>query len=194
MSILFPVAETPEQALFAPRGHAVRAREAGALAGGAVAFEARLTGPAYRTLDAALDAYAGRVEDERPGRLFSPPVEARWCELKAVAPDGERPPPPAAPTLRDGRRWPAPPQPPAPLLWRLSVRFWRIGGAEEALPELPPARRLRREGGDWTTLDARALRSLAAQPLRPFRPQQPLDEGLFEVHPPDAPDLLIPDE
>ena len=43
-------------------------------------------------------------------------------------------------------------------------------------------------------LDAKTLQALAGQPLRPLRPQQPLDAGLFELAPPEAPDKLIPDE
>ena len=35
---------------------------------------------------------------------------------------------------------------------------------------------------------------MARQPLRPVEPQQPLDIGLFEVRPPDAPHIVMPDE
>ncbi|MEI9965307.1 MAG: hypothetical protein WDM92_12070 [Caulobacteraceae bacterium] len=47
-------------------------------------------------------------------------------------------------------------------------------------------------GGE--ALDPTVLRAMAGQPLRPVKPQQPLDIGLFEVRPPDAPHLVIPDE
>ena len=30
--------------------------------------------------------------------------------------------------------------------------------------------------------------------LRATKPQQPLDIGLFEVHPPEAPHIVMPDE
>jgi hypothetical protein len=43
-------------------------------------------------------------------------------------------------------------------------------------------------------LDAKTLQALAAQPLKPVRPQQPLDVGLFEMAPPEAPNRLIADE
>ena len=43
-------------------------------------------------------------------------------------------------------------------------------------------------------LDAAQLRALARQPLRPVKPQQPLDAGLFEMPAPEAPHILIPDE
>lgn len=192
MSILYPVADTPEQALHAPRGLAAREREAALTAGGAVVFERRLVGPAFRAREAALDAYAGRIEDERPGRGFTPAIEARWCELKATSPEGVRPPVPVQPALRDGRRWPTP-ETTGEVVWRLSVAFWRVVGAE-ALPELPAARALRRTAESATPLDARALRLLSRQPLRPVTPQQPLDMGLFEVRLPEAPHLVVADE
>jgi hypothetical protein len=50
---------------------------------------------------------------------------------------------------------------------------------------------VRKTGGD---LDAQALRAIARAPLRPIRPQKALDIGLFEVRPPEAPHILMPDE
>ncbi len=197
MSILYPVAETPEAALHAARGHAARAREAERIAGGAVRFVTEAVGPAFTTREAALDAYVGLVEDERPGRP-SPPPEARWRQLRPVsAPPGvkPRPRPPLKPTYRDGRRWPAPPSDPGegpPTLWRLSVSYWRIEQAA-ALAPATAARKLRRDA-TAKDLDAAVLDALARQPLRPLRPQQALDIGLFEYSPPDAPGLIIPDE
>ena len=43
-------------------------------------------------------------------------------------------------------------------------------------------------------MDAQALRARLSEPLRPLKPQQPLDIGLFEVRPPEAPHILMPDE
>ena len=43
-------------------------------------------------------------------------------------------------------------------------------------------------------LEPEALRAIAETPLRPTKPQQPLDIGLFEVRPPDAPHIVMPDE
>jgi hypothetical protein len=43
-------------------------------------------------------------------------------------------------------------------------------------------------------MDAPALRARLERPLRPVKPQQPLDIGLFEVRPPEAPHILMPDE
>jgi hypothetical protein len=43
-------------------------------------------------------------------------------------------------------------------------------------------------------LSAAELRALANQPLRPVRPQQPLDAGWFERPAPEAPHILIPDD
>ena len=198
MSILYPVAETPEAALHAARGHAARAREAERMAGSPVRFVTEAVGPAFSTREAALDAYAGRVEDERPGRP-SPPPEARWLQLRPVSsPPGVKPRPRPAlkPAYRDGRRWPPPQRTdgdaePA-TLWRLSVSYWRI---EQTVPIAPEgaARKLRRDVAA-KDLDAAVLDALARQPLRPLRPQQALDIGLFEFRPPDAPGLIIPDE
>jgi hypothetical protein len=195
MSILYPVAETPEAALHAARGHAARAREAERLAGGAVRFVTEAVGPAFATREAALDAYVGLVEDERPGRL----PETRWRQLRPVsAPPGVKPTPqpPLKPVNRDGRRWPEPRRVGGelspPTLWRLSVSFWRI---EQTVAEPPKAaaRTLRRDTAA-KDLDSAVLDALARQPLRPLRPQRALDIGLFEYRPPDAPDLIIPDE
>jgi hypothetical protein len=199
MSILYPVAETPEAALHAARGHAARAREAEQMAGGAVRFVTEAVGPAFATREAALDAYVGLVEDERPGRP-SPPVEARWRQLRPVSvPPGvkPRPRPPLKPVYRDGRRWPSPPadlSETAPLttLWRLSVSYWRIEQAAAIAPQTA-ARKLRRDA-TAKDLDAAVLDALARQPLRPLQPQRALDIGLFEYRPPDAPGLIIPDE
>ena len=78
----------------------------------------------------------------------------------------------------------------------MSVSYWRIGPqtleAAHAALEVP-ARRLRR-GVAGNDLAAPVLNALARQPLRAIAPQQPLDIGLFEVRPPEAPELLIPDD
>lgn len=190
MSVLHPVAPSAEAALHAPLGRAAREREAAALAGGPVAFASEAVGPAFETRAAALDAYAGRVEDERPGRR-QPAAEDRWCELKQVLAEPPRvPPAPLRPAMTDGRRWPAPPSPPR-TVWRLWVGYWKVQAAESAA-ELEQARRLRRAGDP--KLDAAALARLARQPLRPVRPQQPLDLGLFEARLPENPAIVVPDE
>jgi hypothetical protein len=121
-------------------------------------------------------------------------AEDRFCELRELA---AAPPPrpgkvkPMHPVYRGGRRWPSPS--PAPdIIWRLSVSYWRIRTeAREPLAaagEAPEARRR------VTAVDAQALRARLSQPLRPVKPQQPLDIGLFEVRPPEAPHILMPDE
>lgn len=191
MSVLYPVAASAEEALNQPRARAARLKEAALAAGDAVVFATEPAGPAFATREAALDAYPGRLADERPGRS-APAPEDRWCalsELSVVRPE------PVRPVHKDGRRWPAPPQASA-TVWRLQVSYWRIGsGAAEA--PLDQARELRRKRPDPETaaaLHPAALKALARQPLRPVRPQQPLDTGLFEVRPPDAPHILIPDE
>ncbi len=190
-AILYPVADTAEAALHAPRGYAARAREAESLAAAAVAFVSEAVGPAFATREAALNAYAGRVEDERPGGLLVPP-EGRWRQLTPVSsPNGHGHAAPAQPSYHDGRRWPVP-EDAATILWRLSVSYWKIGGVAAELPS-EAARKLRR-GEAGRGLAGPALNALARQPLRAVKLQQPLDIGLFEMRPPEAPDTLIPDE
>lgn len=191
MSVLYPVAASAEEALTRPRARAARQKEAALAAGDAVVFAVEPAGPAFATREAALDAYPGRLSEDRPERP-APAPEDRWCgltELSVVRPE------PVRPINKDGRRWPAPPQASA-TVWRLQVSYWRIGaGAAEA--PLDQARELRRKRPDAEGVGAlppAALRALSRQPLRPVQPQQPLDTGLFEVRPPDAPHILMPDE
>lgn len=187
MSVLYPVAASAEEALNRPRARAARQREARLAAGDEVVFVTEPAGPAFSTREAALDAYPGRLFDDRPGRP-APSPEDRWCgltEISVVRPE------PVRPVFRDGRRWPAPPQTSA-TVWRLQVSYWRIGSALQDVP-LDQARALRRER-DAAALQPAALKALARQPLRPVRPQQPLDTGLFEVRPPEAPHIVMPDE
>ena len=189
-AILYPVAETAEAALHAPQGYAARERDAQAQHG-TVRFVSEITGPAFATREAALDAYAGRVEDERPGRP-QPAPEALWSRLAPVSSADGRPvrKAPARPIYRHGRRWPEV-EPKTSTLWRLSVSYWQLQ-ADEAAPK-GSARDLRRTevGRD---LDARALTALTRQPMRAVQPQQPLDIGLFEFRLPEAPDIIVPDE
>jgi hypothetical protein len=93
MSVLYPVAASAEEALAKPRARAAREREARLAAGGDVAFATELAGPAFATREAALDAYAGRLDDERPGRRAAPLPRiagARWWRWPPA-----RPPPPS---------------------------------------------------------------------------------------------------
>ena len=106
MAILYPVAATADAALHSPLGFAAREREAEFTAKADVEFITQAVGPAFTTREAALDAYAGKVDDERPGRI-SVALEARWCELRAVStPLGVKPRlrAPLQPEHRDGRR------------------------------------------------------------------------------------------
>lgn len=183
-AILYPVAPNVEQALARPRGRAARESEAAALAAGPVSFVTEPTGPAYPTREAALEAWRGVVEGAGP--------ESRFCALREVFAAAPRRPRArqARAVYREGRRW-APAPPPPPTVWRLLVSYWRIAGDAERAA-LEQARRARRRSG--AQLDAAALRALAVQPLQPVRPQQPLDIGLFEYRPPEAPHIVMPDE
>lgn len=178
-AILYPVAETAEQAMHAPLAHAEREREAAAAAGGPVTFVTEAVGPAFTSEAAAEAAYRDR--GLAPGE---------WRSLRPVA--ETRPPPPARPVNRDGRRWPEPGKA-AAVLWRLSISYWRVLGAAADVPPDTPARKLRKDP-EAADLGARELQALARQPLRAARPQQPLDIGLFEVRLPEAPDRIVPDE
>lgn len=185
MPVLHPVAANAAAALHAPLGRAAREREAATLAGAPVVFATEWTGPAFETREAALAAYAGRVDDGR--RPIAP--EDAWCDLRE--PVVGRASAALRPAFADGRRWPAPPQPPR-TAWRLSVSYWRLADAEPAV-DLDQARRLRR-AAQAAALDAAALRRLASQPLQPVRPQRALDLGLFDHRLPENPAIVVADE
>lgn len=199
MSILYPVAANAEAALARPEGRAAREREATMLAGAAVGFVTEATGPAFATREAALDAFAGKLDDPRPGRGVQLAPEDRYCVL-AERVEGLAPAP-VEPAFARGRRWPKPPARAPRTVFRLIVSYWRIGAAatagvaepEPAQTAADQARALRRKS-EAALLNAAELRALARQPLRPVKPQQPLDVGLFEVPAPEAPHILIPDE
>lgn len=191
-AILYPVAASAEEALRAPRGRAARERDAERLAGEGVQFASEETGPAFASREAAFDAFRGQLDDDPAGGQLPP--EDRFCQLRerieTLAPE------PLEPVMKDGRRWPKRPAKPVKTTYRVTVSYWKIGGEPEAVPEAvkgPQARDLRRKTGA-ARLDAGQLRALAEQPLRPVRPQQPLDVGLFEAPAPEAPHILIPDE
>jgi hypothetical protein len=179
-AILYPVAANAELAMANPLGRAAREREALAVAGEAVVFTTDPTGPAFATREAAAEAYAG-------------PVGESWARLTEQILPGQRLAP-VKPTYADGRRWPLPSTAPPRTAWRLMVSYWRIATAERPI-ETPQARAARRtRGAREAPLDGDTLRAMARQPLRPIEPQQPLDIGLFEVRPPDAPHIVMPDE
>lgn len=188
-AILYPVAETADAALASPMGRAARAREAQSLAGQDVVFVSEPVGPTFATREAAMDAYAGRLDDDRPGHARTVAAEDRYCRLAAQA-DG-RAPRPIKPVFREGRRWPEPPPAPPATVWRLQVSYWRPRAAEPAV-DAPQARKARR--GEPGAVGPEMLRALTSQPLRPVAAQQPLDIGLFERRLPEAPHIVVPDE
>jgi hypothetical protein len=187
-AILYPVAANAEQALSRPLGRAARESDATRRAGQAVAFTTDAMGPAFATREAALDAYRGRVDDDRTGA--GPEPGDRWCRLVEQVAEGATRPKPAEPVYAEGRRWPDPPKRPTRTVWRLAVSYWRIATAERPLD--PPQAREARKGRQ--ALDPETLRAIARAPLRPTKPQQPLDIGLFETRPPEAPHIVMPDE
>jgi hypothetical protein len=198
-AVRYPIAANASGALNAPLGRAARASEALSLAGAEVVFVSEAVGPAFATREAALDAYVGRLDDERPGRGLTVAAEDCYCVLRQVVagpPSGAaRAARPMRPTYADGRRWPQPPAPPK-TVWRLSVSYWRLAAPDDprvfegpaAAPLTPPRRRLPADA------DAQALRARLESPLTAAKPQKALDVGLFEVRPPEAPHILMPDE
>lgn len=190
-AVLYPIAANAEAALNAPLGRAARQSEAKARARAPVTFVTEQTGPGFETWDAAMDAFAGRIDDGREGRRVTVAPEDHYCSLREVlAPEVKRAPRPQRPAMRNGRRWPAPREAP-PTVWRLSVSYWKIVGADETAVVQP--RRARRDAAA-ADLKPNQLRAMAEHPLRPVKPQQALDIGLFEMRPPEAPDRIIPDE
>jgi hypothetical protein len=190
-AIRYPVAQNAEAAFSAPMARAARASEAEALAGAAVEFVSEAAGPAFDSREAALSAYAGRLDDERPEHRVSIEPEDRYCALIEMAAGPVAPKPVMQPTYRNGRRWPKP-NAPRPTVWRLSIRYWRVAVAQPLLQAEPPS--APRTGRKTAPLDAKALSERLGEPLRSLKPQQPLDIGLFEVRPPEAPHILMPDD
>src|SRR5579863_8948556 len=191
-AILYPVAANAEEALAGPRGRVAREKDAAQLAEGPVSFVTEDVGGAFASREAALDAYPGRLDDERPEHARQIAPEDRFCALVERY-EGGPAAPPVEPAFAKGRRWPKPPARKAAAVFRLRVSYWRIDAAPSKASLADQARRIRRSA-EAARLDAAQLRALAQQPLRPVKPQQPLDVGLFEAPAPEAPHILIPDE
>lgn len=190
-AVRYPIAETAEAALNAPLGRAARESEARARAKAPVAFVTEQTGPGFESWESAMDAFSGRVDDAREGRRLVVAPEDHYCALREVmAPDAGRAPRPQTPTMRNGRRWPTPRTAPS-TVWRLSVSYWKLVGADHGVVEQPRKARRSDKAAD---LPPSRLRVMAEHPLRPVKPQQALDIGLFEMRVPEAPDRIIPDE
>ena len=68
-AVLYPIARNAEAALSRPLGRAARAGEAQVLAEASVRFAQEMVGPAFESRQAALDAFADRLDDERGGGL-----------------------------------------------------------------------------------------------------------------------------
>ncbi len=180
-AVLYPVARNAEAALSGPMGRAARAGEAQGLAHAAVRFAQEMVGPGFDSREAALAAFAGRV-DEQGGGLAA---EDRYCILREVVaeppPAGAKGSVPLRPIYRDGRRWPTPRAVPR-TVWRLSISYWRVLAEDEARLEPAPSE------------PSSAVRARLERPMMSFKPQQPLDIGLFEFRPPEAPHIVMPDE
>lgn len=193
MTIAYPVAANAEAALSAPLGRAPRERDALAVAGGApVDFRVETAGPVFATREAALEAFAGRIEDGRPGRPGVAP-EDRFLELRQMMarPNGRLPIlTPVRPNTEGERRWPDRRPEPVATVWRVSVSYWRL----RTEVEIPGQARQIRRTDAGPGLGREALAELTRLPLAPIKPQQPLNVGLFEAPLPEAPGRYIPDE
>ena len=182
-AIQFPIAANASGALNAPFGRAGRAADAARLAGAAVEFVSEMVGPGFATREAALDAFTGRVDDERPDHIRIVPAEDRYCALREMRAPTAGPPRsrrPARPVYAEGRRWPAPSAPPR-TVWRLSISYWRVRAGQPERPEP-------------LSETSEALRRRLESPMTAAKPQKALDIGLFEVRLPEAPHILMPDE
>ncbi|MDI7775991.1 hypothetical protein [Asticcacaulis sp. EMRT-3] len=199
----FPIAHDAHEALALLRqgseSRAMREREAEHLNGGRVVFVTQSLGPVYQSLDDALDAYAGLVEDERAGKAFTPLPEDRICRLLSRIPDAQRGRlRPVEPVFTAGERWPQREKPVAPV-WQLSLGYWKIMAAEPARPKgegqvsKDQARHLRKKPAA-KDLTPEELLALSQNPLMAARPQKSLDFGLFDFIPPDNPSIVIADE
>ena len=197
----YPIARDAHAALLQMREgkglRAARQSEAATLGAGRATFVTQTLGPVYERREDALDAYAGLVEDDRKGHVFSPLPEDRVCRLLSRAPQDIRAQTaPLAPCFADGRRWPEPARP-ARAAWQLSIGYWKIAEADAPRAAKEPARgqarHLRRkpEAKDLTPED---LLALSQNPLTAARPQKALDFGLFDFIPPDQPGIVIADE
>ena len=174
-AILYPIAADASGALSGPRGRAARERDAERLTNEPVTFAREFVGPMFKSEDEARAAWAGRIDG--PGASLQP--QDRFCDLR--------------PTVQRSRI----PFAPAQTAWRLSVAYWRTGAPPPAVVSpagtAEQARKARRNRKGEAP-DGRTLGVLAEQPLRPVKPQQPLDIGLFEVSMPEDPSRLMPDE
>lgn len=194
MTLRFPVAPNPDAAVHQPMGFAMREQEARTVcAGDEVRFVTAWVGPPMGSADEVLAVYGEQLAGQ----------PEHWWSILPVTPSvpvagrgkGGRPRrmTQARPVFRDGRRWPAPDPETIPhAAWRLSIRYWKTGPDDHATPDRA-ARKLRRDP-TAAELEARALKALAEQPLRPEGPQRALDIGLFEMRPPEAPHIIMPDE
>jgi hypothetical protein len=199
MSVLYPIAANPDQALNAPLGRAAREREAQAAllaagGGGELRFTVETVGPAFASREAAVNAFEGRLDNAGRGGVAP---EDRYLTVREVLePVKGRTPrvEPVKPVFAEGRRWPKPGATALPkTAWRVSVSYWKVVDASADTPDLPPARKARRDQSA-RDLGREALEALTRQPLAPIAPQQPLDLGLFEVRAPENPGLVLPDE
>jgi hypothetical protein len=194
----YPVAKDAHEALhLLKQGKAKRAareKEAETAAGARVAFVTQSVGPLYEDEAEALSIYAGLVEDHRPGHIFLPPVEDRFCKLTCRMKEAPRRRSKSSePVFSDGERWP---RATAPLetVWQLSVSYWKV---LDGVPVRPTAAgnikdlRKRAKKGQLTPEE---MLSLMDSPLTAPRPQKALDFGLFDFIPPDNPGIVIADE
>jgi hypothetical protein len=199
--IAYPIAADAHEALNRIRAgeglRAVREKEAELAANARVAFVTETMGPVFERRDEALDAYAGLVEDDRKGRIFTPADTDRFCRLTCRILNAKRgKPQPMRPVFAEGQRWPAKREP-VVSVWQLSLSYWKIMTVAQAraagIPPIGQARHLRKKatGRDLTPEEIAAL---SQGPMTAARPQKALDFGLFDFPLPENPAIIIADE
>ncbi|MGA9659078.1 MAG: hypothetical protein WBQ60_08275 [Asticcacaulis sp.] len=197
----YPIAIDAHEALSLLRSgaarRAVREKEAEQAAGSRTALVTQSVGPLFDTREAALSAYAGLIEDDRPDRAFVPADSDRVCKLVCrPKEEAKRKTKHLKPEFAHGTRWPKP-KTPAETVWQLSISYWKILTKAQAkaagLPPVGQARHLRKKatGKDLTPAEISAL---SQGPLMAARPQKPLDIGLFDFPLPENPSIIIADE
>jgi hypothetical protein len=191
-AIAYPIAAHAVDVLkgFATLKTAERLREAQGLAEVRVGFVTETLEAGFPTREAAETYYTQAC----PGLLDQPFAQLQ-CRLKTVSKTkSER----MTPDYEPGKRWPKPAKS-SQSQWQVSVSYWKtLGGAIESPPPLDvnpkvQARAMRKRslGQDLTPAEIKAL---AYTPLSPYLPQKTLDIGLFEVHLPENPNIIIADE
>jgi hypothetical protein len=191
-AIAYPIAAHAVDVLkgYAALKKAERLREAQGLAESRVGFVTETLEAGFPTHEAAEAYYAQAC----PGLLEQPFAQLQ-CRIQAAPKKKASSTPP---DFEPGKRWPKPANT-QQSQWQVSVSYWKtLSGAIESPPpvQVNPAVQARamRKRSLGQALTAAEVKALTYTPLNPYLPQKSLDIGLFEVHPPENPNIIIADE